>query len=71
MVKCEYCRTLNDDGDLDCRKCGAPLPTHTNVFRPMRYGIPLSTGEAYEHSWDDLFASFSTDNGSNIRKSST
>jgi tRNA(Ile2) C34 agmatinyltransferase TiaS len=26
MVRCDYCGQLNRNINLDCRKCGAPLP---------------------------------------------
>lgn len=26
MLLCEYCGAKNHDEELDCRKCGAPLP---------------------------------------------
>ena len=26
MIRCDYCKQKNQDGELECRRCGAPLP---------------------------------------------
>ena len=37
MISCPQCRTVNYDGVLICKNCGAPLPKRT--MSPLRLGL--------------------------------
>ena len=40
MVRCDYCGQLNRNINLDCRRCGAPLPKEkkSDILPPNNFG---------------------------------